>query len=54
MLGLLILLLVIWLVCIFVGAIIKGLIWLLVIGVVLFLVTGVFGFIKRETFGRRR
>ena len=54
MLGFLGLLLVIWLVLVILGAVIKGLLWLLVIGAVLFVVTAAFGWIKRETFGRRR
>ena len=43
MLGLIGLLLVIWIALIVVGALIHGLIWLIVIGVVLFLATSVLG-----------
>lgn len=53
MLGLIGLLLVIWLVCVLLGVFIKGLLWLLVIGAVLFVATAAFGWIKRETLGRR-
>jgi hypothetical protein len=52
--GLLVLLLVIWLVCIVLGIAVKGLVWLLVIGAILFVATAVFGFVKRETLGTRR
>ena len=41
------LLLVLWVVVAVVGAIVKGLFWLLVIGIVLFLATAAFGFFKR-------
>lgn len=54
MIGLLILLLLVWLACIVVGVVIKGLFWLLIIGVVLFVATGVVGFVKREALGRGR
>jgi hypothetical protein len=52
--GLLVLLLVIWLVCVLLGVIIKGLFWLVVVGAVLFVVTGLVGYIKREALGRGR
>jgi hypothetical protein len=52
--GLLVLLLVIWLVCVLLGVIIKGLFWLVVVGAVLFVVTGLVGYIKREALGRSR
>lgn len=54
MLGLLGLLLVIWIVFILLGALIHGLFWLLIVGVVLILATSAFGYVKRETLGRRR
>jgi hypothetical protein len=54
MLGILVLLLVIWLACVLVGVFIKGLVWLVIIGAVLFVVTGIVGFVKREALGRRR
>ena len=50
MLALIGLLLVVWIVLIVIGAVIKGLFWLIVIGAVLFLVTSLFGFAR----GRRR
>ncbi len=54
MLGLIGLLLVIWLVFILIGAFAKGLLWLLVIGVILFVATAAYGWIKREALGGRR
>jgi hypothetical protein len=53
MLALLGLLLVIWLACVVVGIAVKGLVWLLIIGAILFVATGVIGFVKREALGRR-
>ena len=53
MLALVGLLLVIWLAFVLIGALIKGLLWLLVIGAVLFAVTAGVGFVKREALGRR-
>lgn len=50
MLGFLALLLVIWIALIVIGAVIKGLLWLIVVGVVLFLLTSLFGFVR----GRNR
>lgn len=49
MLGFLGLLLVIWLVLIILGALIKGLFWLVVVGVVFFLATSAYGWVKRES-----
>lgn len=49
MLGFLGLLLVIWIALIVIGAVIKGLFWLIIIGAVLFLITSLFGFVR----GRR-
>lgn len=46
-------LLVLWLVLSVIGLVVKGLVWLAVIGIILFVVTAVWGFIKRETFNRR-
>jgi hypothetical protein len=48
-LGFLALLLVIWIALIVIGAVVKGLLWLLVIGVVLFLITSVIGFVRRRS-----
>lgn len=49
MLGFLGLLLVVWIALIVLGAVIKGLFWLIIIGAVLFLITSLFGFVR----GRR-
>lgn len=54
MLALLGLLLVVWLVCIVLGVVIKGLFWLVVVGAILFIATAVIGFVKREALGRGR
>ena len=45
--GLIVLLLVIWLALSVLGFVIKGLVWLAIIGIVLFLVTGAWGFLRR-------
>lgn len=50
---LIIALLAIWLILSIIGFVIKGLVWLAVIGIILFLGTAAWGFVKRETFGRR-
>ena len=49
MLRLLGVLLLIWLVVTVVGAVIKGLFWLAVVGLVLFVLTAAFGWGKRDT-----
>lgn len=49
MLGFIALLLVVWLVLAIVGALVEGLFWLLVIGVVLFVATAAYGWVKRTT-----
>jgi putative Ca2+/H+ antiporter (TMEM165/GDT1 family) len=46
--GLIIALLVIWLVLSVVGFAVKGLLWLAIIGLVLFVATGVWGWVKRK------
>ena len=46
MLGFLGLLLVVWIALIVIGAVVKGLFWLIIIGVVLFLVTSAFGVLR--------
>ena len=48
MLGLILLLLVVWVVVSVLGAVIKGLFWLTVVGVVLFLATAAWGWTKRS------
>ncbi|MEO8282859.1 MAG: hypothetical protein ABI568_05540 [Pseudarthrobacter sp.] len=46
--GLIIGLLVIWLILSIVGFAVKGLIWLAIIGLILFVATGVWGWVKRR------
>jgi hypothetical protein len=46
-LGLIAVLLVVWVAVIVIGAVVKGLLWLAVIGAVLFLVTAGYGYVKR-------
>ena len=48
MLGFLVLLLVIWVALVVIGAVIKGLFWLAVIGAIFFAVTAVLGWNKRR------
>jgi hypothetical protein len=48
-LRLLVLLLVIWLALTVIGAVLKGLFWLAVVGLVLFLVTAVLGWSRKRT-----
>jgi hypothetical protein len=45
-LGFLGLLLVVWIALIVIGAVVKGLFWLIIIGVVLFLATSAFGVLR--------
>ncbi len=52
MLRILGLLLVVWLVLMIVGAVLKGLFWLVVIGAVLFFATSAYGWAKRESLSR--
>jgi hypothetical protein len=47
--GFLALLLVIWIALIVIGAVIKGLFWLIIVGVVLFLATSLIGFVRGRT-----
>ncbi|MGI8646739.1 MAG: hypothetical protein ACR2JX_00690 [Mycobacteriales bacterium] len=54
MFTLLVVLLLIWVGFVVLGAVIKGLFWLAVVGVVLFVVTGIVGFLKREVLSRGR
>lgn len=49
MTGIIITLLVIWLVFVVLGALLEGLFWLAVVGIVLFLATGAYGWMKRKT-----
>lgn len=50
--GLIITLLVIWIALSVVGFVIKGLVWLAIIGLVLFVGTAVLGFFRRKSAGR--
>lgn len=52
--GLLLLLLVIWLGFVIVGALIKGLLWLLIVGAILFLGTAAYGWAKTKLGGGRK
>ncbi|MGO4187873.1 LPXTG cell wall anchor domain-containing protein [Pseudarthrobacter sp. TAF60_1] len=47
--GLIIALLIIWLVLSILGFVVKGLLWLAIIGLVLFVATAVWGWLKRKT-----
>jgi LPXTG-motif cell wall-anchored protein len=47
--GLIITLLIIWLVLSIFGFVVKGLLWLAIIGLVLFVATAVWGWFKRKT-----
>jgi LPXTG-motif cell wall-anchored protein len=46
--SLIVILLVVWLVLAVLGFVIKGLVWLAIIGIVLFLATAIWGFIRRR------
>jgi hypothetical protein len=48
MVGLIVALLVIWAVLAVLGLVIKGLIWLFIVGLILFVVTGIFGWLRRR------
>lgn len=47
--GLIIALLVIWLVFVIVGFAIKALLWLAIVGIVLFVATGIYGAVRSRT-----
>lgn len=47
--GLIIALLIIWLALVIIGFAIKALLWLAIVGIVLFIATGVYGAIRRRT-----
>lgn len=51
MLALIAILLVVWLVLSILGAVIKGLFWLTIVGVVLFLGTAAYGYVKHKSRG---
>lgn len=48
MLGVIVVLLLVWLALVILGAVIEGLLWLTIVGAVLFVATGVYGAIKRR------
>ncbi|WP_182358591.1 hypothetical protein [Tomitella gaofuii] len=48
------LLLVVWIVFIVLGALVHGLLWLLIVGIVLMIVTGAVGYLKRGDLGGPR
>ena len=47
MIGIVIFLLLLWLVLSVVGFVVEGLLWLALIGILLFVVTGIFGWFRR-------
>jgi len=47
MLSLVIILLIIWLVLAILGFVIKSLLWLAIVGIILFVITALWGFIRR-------
>lgn len=49
MLALIILLLIVWLVLAVLGFVVKGLLWLAVVGIVLFLATAIVGLVRRPS-----
>lgn len=46
MIGLIVLLLIIWIAAGIIGFVFKGLLWLAIIGIVLFVLTGIFGLFR--------
>lgn len=52
--GLIVALLVIWLVIVVVGFVVKSLLWLAIVGIILFLGTAAYGAIKRRSSGQLR
>ena len=52
MVGLVVGLLVLWLVLTILGFVLHGLLWLAIIGIVLFVATSVYGWVRRKTAGR--
>ena len=47
--NLIVALLVVWVILAILGFVIKGLLWLAIIGIVLFIATGVWGWMRRRT-----
>ncbi|HEU5472573.1 MAG TPA: hypothetical protein VFV67_18145 [Actinophytocola sp.] len=52
MLGLIVALLVVWLVLSVLGFAFEGLLWLAIIGIILFIGTAAFGYLRRSSFSR--
>jgi hypothetical protein len=50
--GILVGLLIVWAVLVILGIAVKGLIWLIALGALLFVATGIVGFVKREALRR--
>ncbi|MDJ0363007.1 hypothetical protein [Rhodococcus sp. H29-C3] len=48
MLALIGILLIVWLVFVVLGVVVKGLLWLAIIGIILFVATAVWGWLKRK------
>ena len=48
MIGLIVTLLVIWLILAVLGLVVKGLLWLFIVGLILFVATGIFGWVRRR------
>jgi hypothetical protein len=46
--SLIVVLLVVWLVLAVLGFVIKGLVWLAIVGIVLFVATGIWGWVRRR------
>lgn len=49
MTGLIVLLLVVWLVLAVLGAVLEGLFWLTIVGLILLVATGIWGWVRRNT-----
>ncbi|MCY0904631.1 hypothetical protein [Arthrobacter sp. H14-L1] len=52
MVGLIAVLLVVWLVLAILGFVVKGLVWLAVVGIILFVATGVIGWVRRKALSK--
>jgi LPXTG-motif cell wall-anchored protein len=50
--GFLVLLLIVWLALSVIGFVVKGLVWLAIIGLILFVGTAAIGFVRRKSVGR--
>lgn len=49
MMGIVLLLLIVWVVLGVIGLVVKGLLWLFIVGLILFLATAAWGWMKRQT-----